>query len=106
MIDVGSFPCGTCQGVSRRTFLRAGFAAPFALSLADRATLAAVEASKAKSILLIWLGGGRAILIFLTRSPKRRRNIVVPSPPSPLARRASDLPNCCPGLRPGRTSIR
>ncbi len=70
MIDVGSFPCGTCQGVSRRTFLRAGFAAPFALSSADRATLVAVEAPKAKSILLIWLGGGPSHLDLFDPKPK------------------------------------
>jgi hypothetical protein len=70
MIDIGSFPCGTCQGVSRRTFLRAGFAAPFALAAAGQGTLPAAEAPKAKSILLIWLGGGPSHLDLFDPKPK------------------------------------
>ena len=70
MIDVGSFPCGTCQGVSRRTFLRAGFAAPFALAIAGQGPLLAAEAPKAKSILLVWLGGGPSHLDLFDPKPK------------------------------------
>jgi uncharacterized protein (DUF1501 family) len=70
MIDVGSFPCGTCQGVDRRTFLRAGFAAPFALAAAGQGSLPAAETAKAKSILLVWLGGGPSHLDLFDPKPK------------------------------------
>src|ERR1035438_4889421 len=43
MIDIGSFLSRTCQGVSRRTFLRAGFVAPFALGLAGQGIAKAAE---------------------------------------------------------------
>jgi len=69
MIDVGSFRARTCQGVSRRTFLRAGFAAPFALA-AGQGTLTAAEAPKAKSVLLVWLGGGPSHLDLFDPKPK------------------------------------
>jgi hypothetical protein len=70
MFEIGSFPCKTCQGVSRRTFLRAGLAAPFALASAGKGTPAATEAPKAKSILLIWLGGGPSHLDLFDPKPK------------------------------------
>ena len=70
MIEIGSFPCRMCQGVSRRTFLRAGFAAPFALTSAANGTLTATEAPKAESILLIWLGGGPSHLDLFDPKPK------------------------------------
>jgi hypothetical protein len=55
MFDIGSFLSRTCQGVSRRTFLRAGVVAPFALGLAGPCPgiAKAAETAKAKSILLI-----------------------------------------------------
>jgi Protein of unknown function (DUF1501) len=70
MIDIGSFPCGTCEGVTRRTFLRAGIAAPFALEAALEGPLVAAEAPKAKSILLVWLGGGPSHLDLFDPKPK------------------------------------
>ncbi len=70
MFEVGSFPCGTCQGVTRRTFLRAGFAAPFALTAAGSALAAAAETARAKSVLLVWLGGGPSHLDLFDPKPK------------------------------------
>jgi len=70
MIDIGSFLSRTCQGVSRRTFLRAGFVAPFALGLAGQGIAKAAETAKAKSILLIWLGGGPSHLDLFDPKPK------------------------------------
>jgi hypothetical protein len=69
MFDVGSFPCGTCEGTTRRTFLRAGFAAPFALATAANSATAA-DAPRARSILLIWLGGGPSHLDLFDPKPK------------------------------------
>jgi hypothetical protein len=69
MIDVGSFRERTCQGVSRRTFVRASLAAPFALA-AGQGRLPAAEAPKARSILLVWLGGGPSHLDLFDPKPK------------------------------------
>ena len=54
MLKIGSFNTNVCQGISRRSFLQAGLTVPFAASLAH---LAAAEAPKAKSVLLLWLWG-------------------------------------------------
>jgi uncharacterized protein (DUF1501 family) len=58
MFEVGSFRSQSCQGLSRRAFLSAGVAAPFALAASAQGVSTATEAPKAKSILLVWLGGG------------------------------------------------
>jgi uncharacterized protein (DUF1501 family) len=69
MIDIGSYDCRSCQGISRRAFLRAGCAAPVALALARGGTVTANEAGRAKSILLIWLGGGPSHLDLFDPKP-------------------------------------
>jgi hypothetical protein len=53
MLEIGSFRARHCQGISRRAFLRAGVAAPFAWGL----TGGAAEPARAKSVLLVWLWG-------------------------------------------------
>lgn len=59
MFDIGSFRTRDCQGISRRAFLRAGAALPFACGLPGVAPVeAALKTGQAKSILLVWLGGG------------------------------------------------
>jgi uncharacterized protein (DUF1501 family) len=70
MFDVGSFCSRTCQGVSRRSFLRAGFALPFGLAGARHGTLKAAEAPRARSVLLVWLGGGPSHLDLFDPKPK------------------------------------
>ena len=40
MISIGRFPTRTCQGLTRREFLRFGAAAPFALGLSAAAEAA------------------------------------------------------------------
>ena len=69
MIDVGGFRARTCQGISRRSFLRAGVAAPFALGALSPAKLSAATTAKAKSILLVWLGGGPSHLDLFDPKP-------------------------------------
>lgn len=69
MIDVGGFRARTCQGVTRRAFLRAGVAAPFALGAAAPARSAAAETPRAKSVLLVWLGGGPSHLDLFDPKP-------------------------------------
>ncbi len=57
MFDIGSFRTRDCQGISRRAFLRAGAALPFAWGLSDHKIAQAGDV-RAKSVLLVWLGGG------------------------------------------------
>jgi Protein of unknown function (DUF1501) len=54
MIDIGSFRAHSCQGISRRAFLRAGLLAPLALSGLNSS---AAESRRARSVLLVWLWG-------------------------------------------------
>lgn len=70
MIEVGSFRSATCQGVSRRAFLQAGFSVPLALGLGKQAAALAAGEGKAKSVLLIWLGGGPSHLDLCDPKPK------------------------------------
>jgi hypothetical protein len=71
MLDVGSFRSKDCQGTTRRAFLRAGVAAPFVGSLASVLHRTAVaDDPKAKSILLVWLGGGPSHLDLFDPKPK------------------------------------
>jgi hypothetical protein len=59
MFDIGSFSERTCGGWSRRGFLRIAALAPLALrASAARAALETPRHARAKSVLLVWLGGG------------------------------------------------
>jgi uncharacterized protein (DUF1501 family) len=70
-LEIGSFRSRTCQGVSRRAFLSASVAAPFALASSANARSSVVaEPRKAKSILLVWLGGGPSHLDLFDPKPK------------------------------------
>ena len=69
-VEVGSFRSRTCQGVSRRAFLSAGVAAPFALASSARAAFEQRRASaRPRSILLVWLGGGPSHLDLFDPKP-------------------------------------
>jgi uncharacterized protein (DUF1501 family) len=68
MIEIGSYRAQSCEGTSRRAFLRAGFAAPFALA-ADGTPLLASDQPRARSILLVWLGGGPSHLDLFDPKP-------------------------------------
>jgi uncharacterized protein (DUF1501 family) len=70
MISIGRFPTRTCEGLTRRDFLRFGAAAPFVLGLS--ATAAPVKPQvpgRARSILLIWLWGGPSHLDLFDPKP-------------------------------------
>ena len=71
MLSFGSYRARDCQGVSRRSFLKASAALPFAAGLAglDPRALAA-EAPKAKSVMLVWLIGGPSHLDLFDPKPK------------------------------------
>jgi hypothetical protein len=70
MIAIGRFTERTCQGMTRRSFLQIGATAPFAVGLANRASGAATEPGRARSVLLIWLGGGPSHLDLFDPKPK------------------------------------
>jgi uncharacterized protein (DUF1501 family) len=72
MISIGQFTTRTCQGFSRRAFLQLGAAAPFGLGLAARlqASQRASTPARARSILLVWLGGGPSHLDLFDPKPK------------------------------------
>jgi len=69
MFEVGSFRSRDCAGISRRAFLRAGMSLPWALGLNELA-LAAAYAPRARSVLLVWLGGGPSHLDLFDPKPK------------------------------------
>src|SRR5262245_8862343 len=73
MISIGRFPTRTCQGLSRREFLRFGAAAPLALGLSAAAASTpgkAQPAGRARSILLVWLWGGPSHLDLFDPKPR------------------------------------
>ncbi len=70
MISIGQFTERTCQGLTRRAFLQMGASVPFALGLPAKATSAATEPGRARSVLLIWLGGGPSHLDLFDPKPK------------------------------------
>ena len=72
MLDIGSFPSADCGGLSRRAFLTAGATLPFAAMATPLVGLAASKAKspKAKSVMLIWLGGGPSHLDLFDPKPK------------------------------------
>lgn len=92
MLDIGGFRARDCQSLSRRAFLKVSAAAPWALSLAGGlpAALAAQQAGKAKSVLLVWLWGAPSHLD--TFDPKPDAPIEYRGPFSTIATRT-------PGVR-------
>jgi uncharacterized protein (DUF1501 family) len=69
MLEIGSFAARDCQGISRRTFLRAGLLAPLA---GAALTGTAAEAPRAKSVLLVWLWGAPSHLDTFDPKPNAR----------------------------------
>ncbi|MCH8147513.1 MAG: DUF1501 domain-containing protein [Planctomycetes bacterium] len=69
MIEVGSFLSGSCEGISRRAFLKAGLSVPLALGVPAPARSQTKQASPAKSVMLIWLGGGPSHLDLFDPKP-------------------------------------
>ena len=71
MIDIGSFPCGTCQGVtSPARFCVRDSPLPSPWRLPGKRPWTAAEPPRAKSILLVWLGGGPSHLDLFDPKPK------------------------------------
>ena len=70
MFEIGSFPSRDCAGITRRAFLRAGMSVPCALGLSQLAEAAAAKSSRARSVLVVWLGGGPSHLDLFDPKPK------------------------------------
>ncbi|MBM4069962.1 MAG: DUF1501 domain-containing protein [Planctomycetes bacterium] len=88
MLSVGSFPTRDCQGMTRRTFVQAASALPFAWQLAGQPA-AASTAARARSVLLIWLGGGPSHLDLF--DPKPRAPVEFRGPFSTIATRSAGV---------------
>src|SRR5271156_4034828 len=93
MISIGRFRARTCQGLTRREFLRFGAAAPLALGLGAGAAAGPAEAQgtgRARAILLVWLWGGPSHVDHFD-----------PNPPAPAQLRGpfATIPTRTPGLR-------
>lgn len=88
MLEVGGFRARVCEGLTRRSFLRAGLVAPFALGM--NASAPASETARAKSVLLIWLWGAPSHLD--TFDPK-------PTAPTEYRGPFATIPTRTPGVR-------
>ena len=75
MLEIGSYLARHCQGVSRRAFLKAGFSVPLAMGLAGAKSVAPATSPRAKSVLLVWLGGGPSHLDLFDPKPKAPADI-------------------------------
>ena len=58
MFSIGDFKTRTCNGISRRSFLKIGASVPAAIGLAGiESTVQAATKARAKSVLFVWLWG-------------------------------------------------
>jgi hypothetical protein len=90
MLSIGSFRSATCQGLTRRAFLRAGAASTFLLGSGLGGPLPARESSAGKSIILVWLWGAPSHLD--TLDPK-------PNAPAEFRGPFGTIPTRTPGVR-------
>src|SRR3954454_3549321 len=75
MLDLFGPGYSTCDGVSRRSFLKVGFLGLAGLTLADHLRLKARAAADGKStkdtaVILLWLGGGLSHLDMYDLKPE------------------------------------
>ena len=80
MIELGRFRSQSCDGISRRSFVRAAAALPWAWQLkqSQAATNRSSPRSKAKSVLMIWLWGGPSHLDTFDPKPDAASSIRSP----------------------------
>lgn len=93
MIEVGGFRSVDCRGIGRRSFVRAGLAAPFVAGvpgLAERQAQA--DRARAKSVLLVWLMGAPSHLD--TFDPKPNAPVEYRGPFSTIATRTPGSQFC------------
>src|SRR5438105_1566998 len=90
MLEIGSFQTRDCQASHRRAFLRASLALPLLWPFSRWAAGKPVGgATSAKSILLIWLGGGPSHLDLF--DPKPSAPVEYRGPFSTIATRISGV---------------
>src|SRR5262249_13278994 len=109
MISIGRFPARTCQGLTRREFLRIGAAAPLALGLSAPAAAApgrAPSTGRARSILLVWLWGGPSHLDLFDPKPHAPIEYRGPFATIRPGRRACGLPSWSRNWRRGAIGSR
>ncbi len=73
MIGIGTFRTRDCQGMTRRAFLQAGAALPFAAGILPSVAsgpMPAAGRTPVRSVLLLWLGGGPSHLDLFDPKPK------------------------------------
>ena len=94
MLELQGGASRCCDGVSRRSFLRAGFLGIAGLSLADllRLRAAGAEVGRAKAVILIWMHGGPSH--FETYDPK-------PGAPTEIRGPWGAIPTNVPGVTIG-----
>ena len=79
MLEVGSFRSQSCDGISRRSFVKVGATLPWTLpALLHPASASASTNSKAKSVILLWLWGGPSHLDTFDPKPNAQSNVRSP----------------------------
>lgn len=72
MLNVGGFSSRDCQGIRRRSFVRAGMSIPMGLGLSTGVMpmrASGSEAARARSVLVVWLWGGPSHLDMFDPKP-------------------------------------
>jgi len=85
MLDIGTFPARSCDGLTRRAFVRAAVSLPAALGLSPAAPGGPGGSPRPRSVLLVWLWGGPSHID--TFDPKPRAPDRVRGPFAPIATR-------------------
>jgi hypothetical protein len=70
MVEVGTFLSRSCEGTTRRSFLKTGLSVPLAFGLPELSRVLGAPSPKASSVLLVWLGGGPSHLDLFDPKPK------------------------------------
>jgi hypothetical protein len=89
MLEVGNFQAKLCQGISRRSFLKAGLLTPFALGMSGNATPQEYGQVRARSVIVLWLWGAPSHLD--TFDPKPGAPVEYRGPFSTIPTRTSGM---------------
>src|SRR5262249_11036345 len=89
MLDIGEFRARSCQGISRRAFVKAGVIAPFAAGLAGQ-KVSASALPRVRSVLVLWLWGAPSHLDTFDPNPNAPAEF-----PGPF----TTIPTRTPGVR-------
>jgi hypothetical protein len=95
MLEIGSFASGSCRGLSRRAFVKAGSTRPFIAGLPSNVN---AKGGKAKSTILIWLWGGPSHIDLWDPKPDAPDDIRSPFATIPTAIPGVHFTEIIPGL--------